>query len=1140
MTDKNVISNYKYIRTIGEGTFGKVKLAIHILTGEKVAIKILEKNLIKGKREYEKIEREIKYLKLFTHPNIIKIYEVIENSSSFFIVMEYAPGGELFNYIVEKEKLSEKETSFFLYQIIQGVKEIHKKKICHRDIKPENLLFTKNKIIKIIDFGLSSEYENYLSTPCGSPCYASPEMIEGKKYNGLSVDLWACGIILFAMLCGYLPFDDTNNDGLFQKILDGKIDYPDPIEDDIYLSEDALDLIEKILTANPNKRIGIEEILEHPFMEYGKIEYNRIIKPDNFKQEALIINYMTNELGIENKNNIIEKNIHENRHNNITTTYNLLKLKFMEGRLKFIIKEKIIKQFSKQDCLSNILKNNLNNNNIKNNLSNNNINNSVNYNNYISFNYNYSKKKFLNTKHLINYDENKENRFNNYTYRNYYSSSKRSKISSHSHSNKNLQSMKDVIKGKDLEKGNNIIIINNTNMLQEPTKLKSIYNDLFFKNKNSQNHYRKIETSVSLEKSINKNNLTSNNLDNKLNNTFNMKEQIKVCLKKEDKNENPFVYFRNSNNNDLRKRKCIYLPYNNLSVKSNSNNKDVQRRNNQIGFLAYKKNLTGMNDFKRNFNNLYSYEGNNSNNYNISHSNNINALSNDNINAHFNSFKNEMGGHSHSTSRNRYIDNINIKNIFIKNENFSNKKNNNENLIKTIEINKENEIMDKSIKLKNKIDKNKIKNGKNFEKICRRIFTRNNNKFSNFNRRKSYDNNNKIKGNNKINLIRRNNNNLINQQYQKQSLCLNNSKKDYFNPSTSRIDNIKKKLFNHLTSNNVNNRLFIKNILKKNKNNNYIPKKLSQVQMHTTIENNSNKLKKSAKKRNKISNNLYGEINYESFRENDKKTSYKAPTFKNLSPMNNKMHENNINSLIKLNKKGKINTNIKEILSLKGNLMKNKEMKYKSNICNILQKEKDSMLLESTSRNNLTNSNYNYIPITARDNNVYVSRKRNNDSNTNLIKSNTVLLDQKQNMSNQFLSTERKNYNNGKEYISQNKEEGKHININLNKISNNDKRQIVISKRQKNKDDKFLVANTEMTLYQIWDKLVKFCKENNLNCQKEGLYNFIISSRNNQNFFKVEITHLSPLNIVKFFHGKNTESKMKEIITRLFIEIVNY
>jgi len=1139
MSDKNVISNYKYIRTIGEGTFGKVKLAIHILTGEKVAIKILEKNLIKGKREYEKIEREIKYLKLFTHPNIIKIYEVIESSSSFFIVMEYAPGGELFNYIVEKEKLSEKETSFFLYQIIQGVKEIHKKKICHRDIKPENLLFTKNKVIKIIDFGLSSEYENYLSTPCGSPCYASPEMIEGKKYNGLSVDLWACGIILFAMLCGYLPFDDTNNDGLFQKILDGKIDYPDPIEDDIYLSEDALDLIDKILTANPKKRIGLEEILEHPFMEYGKMEYNKVIKPDNFKQESLIINYMINELGIENKNNIIEKNIHENRHNNITTTYNLLKSKFMEGRLKFIIKEKIIKQLSRQDCLTNILSKNENNNNINNNLNNNNINNSVNYNNYINLNYNYSKKRFRNTKHIFNYDENKENRYNNYTYRNNYSSKIRSKFSSNSPSNKNLQSTKDIMKNKDLEKGNNIIIINNTNMLQEPSKLKPIYNELFFKYKNSQNQFfRKIETSVSLEKSVNKNNLTSNNIDNKLNNTFNMKDQIKVCLKKEDKNESPLVYFRNSNYNDLGNRKCIYLPYNNLSVKSNSNNKEIQRRNNQIGFLAYKKNLTGMNDFKRNFNNLYSFEGNNSNNYNISHSNKINALSNDNISANLNSIKNEVGGHAHSTSRNRYND-INIKNIFIKNNNFSNKKNNH-NIINTIEINKENEIMDKSIKLKNKIDKNKIKNGKNFEKICRRIFTRNNNKFSNYNRKKSYDNNNKMKENNKINLNRRTNNNLLNQQYKKQSLCLNYSKKDDFNPSTSRIDNIKKKLFNHLTSHNVNNKLFIKNILRKNKNNNYIQKKLSQIQILTTIENNSNKIKKSAKKRTKQSTNLYGDINYESFRENDKKASNKVPTLKNLSPMNNKKYGNNINSLIKLNKKGKINSNIKEILSLKGNLLKNKEMRNKTNMCNILHKEKDSMLLESTSRNNLTNSNYNYIPITARDNNVYISRNRNNDSNTNLIKSNTVLLDQKQNMSNQFLSSERKNYKNGNEYNSQSKEDGKFININLNKINNNDKKQIIIAKRQKNNEDKFLVANTEMTLYQIWDKLVKFCKENNLNCQKDGLYNFIISTRNNQNYFKVEITHLSPLNIVKFFHGKNTESKMKEIITKLFIEIVNY
>ena len=266
------LSNYKYIKNIGEGTFGKVKLAIHKLTGEKVAIKVLQKNLITGRKQYERIQNEIKYLKLLNHPNIIKIYEVIENDSSFFIIMEYAIGGELFNYIVLKEKLSEKETSFFFYQIIQGVRYIHLKKICHRDIKLENLLLSNKNIIKIIDFGLSSEYEDLLNTPCGSPCYASPEMLKGQKYKGLSVDLWACGVILFAMLFGYLPFDDKDDNILFKKILDCEIDFPEEIK----VGKDAIDLIKKILNPEPDKRITIDEVEKHSFLEYGKNEYENI------------------------------------------------------------------------------------------------------------------------------------------------------------------------------------------------------------------------------------------------------------------------------------------------------------------------------------------------------------------------------------------------------------------------------------------------------------------------------------------------------------------------------------------------------------------------------------------------------------------------------------------------------------------------------------------------------------------------------------------------------------------------------------------------------------------------------------------------------------------------------------------------
>ena len=1143
MSDKNVITNYKYIKTIGEGTFGKVKLATHILTGEKVAIKILEKNLIKRKNEYERIEREIKYLKLFNHPNIIQIYEVIESSSSFFIVMEYAPGGELFNYIVEKEKLSEEESSFYLYQIIQGVKEIHKKKICHRDIKPENLLFTKNKILKIIDFGLSSEYENYLTTPCGSPCYASPEMIKGKKYNGLSIDLWACGIILFAMLCGYLPFDDKNNDGLFKKILEGKIDYPDPVEDDIDLSENALDLINKILTANPKKRIGIEDILKHPFMEYGKKEYYKVIKPDNFEQEELIVNYMVNELGFENENNIIMKYIHINKHNHITTTYKLLKQKYIEGRLSYTFKKKITKQISKQDCFRNLLNAHISNINMnKNNLSFNN-----------NSNCNLSKKNIKKIKNKFPFDDKEQKLLNDIT------NNQRSKTTSRSQSKNNskrdILSLKDMIKNKDLENRNNIIIINNTNMIQEPEKLKSIYKDLFFKNESAQKQlFRKIETSVSLEKSVNKNNyLNSNNIDSKLNNTFNtknIKEQIKVSLKKDEKKDNPFGYFKKININDLKKKKFICLPSSNFSNKKNDDAK-VQKRNIPNEIIINKKNSTGMSGF----NNIYSFDGNLSNNYNSSISHHLNALSNDNINLNFNSTRNE-DEHPCSSSRGKNINynkysNYSIKQIFINNNKFKNRylyKNSEHNIINTLDINKENEI------LRKKIEKGKINYMKNIEKICKRIIKRNNKIYMSNNRKTtSYDINKNNQEKKSKGSRNKNNNTNVNQQNKNGiiSININNSKKDNFKPATSRIHKSNKNICNFLSTNTTNsNKTLIKKILTKNINSNFNPKKLSQIQIGLTLENNFNKFKNSLINKSNISNNYYKKIAFESFNERSKKLTNKIPTIKNLSPVNNRKHSNNINTFKKINKKYKINRNIKEILSLKGNLIKNKsKLKNKTNIYNIMQREKDkerekdSFLIESTSRNNITNSNHSYIAKTTRDKrdskHVYVSRNQNNDyiNNNNMTKSNTVLLEQKHSLQNKILSSERKSAKgkNIKEWSSQSKEGGKYMMIN-----NNDSRQIIINKKHNNNADKFLVTNTEMTLYQISEKLNKFCKENNLVCKKDGIYNFIISTQNNKSSFSVEITHSSPLNIVKFFHGKNTESKMKEIITRLFIEIVNY
>ena len=235
------LGDYIIKRTIGEGTFSKVKLGINKITNEKVAIKILEKSKIVEKDDLDRILREMKIITELNHQNVIKVHEMCESNEYFLIIMEYCEGGELFNYIVENQRLSEEETAYFFYQLINGIEYIHSKGIVHRDLKPENLLLDENKVLKIIDFGLSNFYNGtYLSTPCGSPCYASPEMVSGKSYNGFYIDVWSTGIILFAMMCGYLPFEDPDNDILFKKILAGRLHYPS------HLSPLAKDIMKRI------------------------------------------------------------------------------------------------------------------------------------------------------------------------------------------------------------------------------------------------------------------------------------------------------------------------------------------------------------------------------------------------------------------------------------------------------------------------------------------------------------------------------------------------------------------------------------------------------------------------------------------------------------------------------------------------------------------------------------------------------------------------------------------------------------------------------------------------------------------------------------------------------------------------------
>ena len=276
----NIKKDFFFEQTLGSGTFGYVKLAVHKPTNKKVAIKILEKSKIKTTNDMMRINNELNFLTKMNNSFILEIFEVIEDQLNLYIVTEYLSGGELFNLIVEKKRLDHELTSLLFYQIVQGVDYLHSNNIAHRDLKPENILLNKSiNRIKIIDFGLSSDSieQQLLKTPCGSPSYASPEMVQGKKYNGRKTDCWSLGIILYAMLQGYLPFEDDNNDVLFKKISLNEIKFSNKFE----IGIDAKELILGLLIKDPDKRWNIEDIKKNSFYLKGEKLYDILNENDN-------------------------------------------------------------------------------------------------------------------------------------------------------------------------------------------------------------------------------------------------------------------------------------------------------------------------------------------------------------------------------------------------------------------------------------------------------------------------------------------------------------------------------------------------------------------------------------------------------------------------------------------------------------------------------------------------------------------------------------------------------------------------------------------------------------------------------------------------------------------------------------------
>ncbi|CAN6628270.1 probable serine/threonine-protein kinase Kcc4p [Trichomonascus vanleenenianus] len=263
---KTQVGPWRLGRTLGRGSSGRVRLAKHCVTGQLAAVKIVPKSIVgldennNGTLPYG-IEREVIIMKLIEHPNVMGLYDVWENKGELYLILEYIEGGELFDYLINKGSLDEREAVTYFRQIIQGVQYCHSFGICHRDLKPENLLLDKYRNIKIADFGMAAlETTKMLETSCGSPHYASPEIVAGRNYHGGPSDIWSCGVILFALLTGHLPFDDENIRRLLQKVQTGRYEMPQR------LSPYAKDLIARMLRLKPEDRITIPEILSHPLL----------------------------------------------------------------------------------------------------------------------------------------------------------------------------------------------------------------------------------------------------------------------------------------------------------------------------------------------------------------------------------------------------------------------------------------------------------------------------------------------------------------------------------------------------------------------------------------------------------------------------------------------------------------------------------------------------------------------------------------------------------------------------------------------------------------------------------------------------------------------------------------------------------
>ncbi|KAM0948045.1 putative protein kinase CAMK-CAMKL-CHK1 family [Dioscorea sansibarensis] len=287
-----LMQKYELGRLLGQGTFAKVYHGRDLKNSQSVAIKVIDKEKVSKVGLVDQIKREISVMRLIRHPHVVQLFEVMASKTKIYFVMEYVKGGELFNKLL-KGKLKEDVVRKYFQQLISSVDFCHSRGVYHRDLKPENLLLDDEGDLKVSDFGLSALAESkrqdgLLHTTCGTPAYVAPEVISRRGYEGSKADIWSCGVILFVLLAGYLPFHDQNLMEMYRKI--GKAEFKCPS----WFPGEVRKLLSKILDPNPSTRITIEGIMENPWFRKGFDDKPMMINDTNTEDTYEVLNSCDN------------------------------------------------------------------------------------------------------------------------------------------------------------------------------------------------------------------------------------------------------------------------------------------------------------------------------------------------------------------------------------------------------------------------------------------------------------------------------------------------------------------------------------------------------------------------------------------------------------------------------------------------------------------------------------------------------------------------------------------------------------------------------------------------------------------------------------------------------------------------------